>query len=233
MNIKFVIVISCFTVLLFVPHALAQTAPSGFTALAPIPGLTDVSPTSVVNADSLASFFNNLYKYLIGVAAVLAVIMITWGGLEIAFNRDDVSKITDSKGKIYNALYGLILVLSPALVFGIINPSILNLSLNLPELDTKSGAPVQTVSTTPKNTGKQITGSSNVMTDKLISCKTRDCAAEINTCMKDSNVRNASDYQVVCVNTDGTIATNKPSGDVGCPPDTQTLSVKCTTFSAQ
>ncbi|MHB8660971.1 MAG: pilin [Minisyncoccota bacterium] len=114
------------------PHVFAD----GFTALAPITGLTDQSSTSVVNSATLASFFNNLYKYLIGVAAVLAVIEITWNGIEIAVNKEDVSKLMDSKGKIYNAIFGLVLVLSPALVFSIINPSILNLSLNLPPLKT-------------------------------------------------------------------------------------------------
>ena len=116
----------------FAPHVLAQ----GFTALAPIPGLTDISPTSVVNSDTLINFFNNLYKYLIGLAATLAVIQIIWAGLDIAyFHKDSVSEITNDKGKIYNAIFGLILVLSPVLVFTVINPSILNLSLNIPPLN--------------------------------------------------------------------------------------------------
>jgi Type IV secretion system pilin len=117
----------------FAPSVLAQT---GFVPLAPIPGLTE---GVVANQTGLANFFNNLYKYLIGLAATLAVIMIIWGGIEIAINKDNVSKITDSKGKIYNAVFGLVLVLSPVLVFSIINPAILNLSINLPPLDTKSG----------------------------------------------------------------------------------------------
>lgn len=134
----------------FVPLALAQTQ-SGFVPLAPIPGLTDQSITSAVNSESLANFFNNLYKYLIGLAAAIAVIQIIWAGLDIAFfHKDAVSAITDDKGKIYNAIYGLILVLSPVLVFSIINPNILNLSLNLPKLDTVSGrSPVQTAPVTP------------------------------------------------------------------------------------
>jgi len=112
---------------------------SGFTALAPIPGLTDNKTTSVVNSDTLATFFNNLYKYLIGLAAALAVIMIVWGGIEYA--TQDVPFVK-SKGKerITEALFGLVLILSPYLVFSIINPSILNLSLNLPPLDTRSGS---------------------------------------------------------------------------------------------
>jgi len=114
------------------PHVFAQ----GFVPLAGIPGLTEgVNTTS----SGLPVFFNNLYKYLIGLAAALAVIMIIWGGLEIS-TQDSVSKKSDGKERIKQALFGLVLVLSPVLVFSIINPSILNLSLNLPELDTKSGS---------------------------------------------------------------------------------------------
>ncbi|MDO8593768.1 MAG: pilin [bacterium] len=112
----------------FAPEVFAQ----GFVPLAPIPGLTQG-----ITADQtgLANFFNNLYKFAIGLAAALAVIMIIWGGLEYA-TQDSISKKSDGKERIYNAIFGLILVLAPALVFAIINPSILNLSINLPKLDT-------------------------------------------------------------------------------------------------
>lgn len=124
-----------------------ENTPQGFTALAPIPGLTDQSVTSVINSTSLANFFNNLYKYLIGIAAILAVIEIIWAGIEIATNQDSVSKMLDGKGRISNAIFGLVLVLSPALVFSIINPSILNLSLNLPAIKTVQYAGTVKIST--------------------------------------------------------------------------------------
>lgn len=109
------------------PHTFAQ----GFVPLAPIEGLT-----KGVTADSsgLATFFNNLYKFLIGIAAAIAVIEIIWGGLEIS-TKDSVSKQSDGKARIQQAILGLVLVLSPVLVFSIINPNILNLSLNLKPID--------------------------------------------------------------------------------------------------
>ena len=127
---KTILIASVLIFLGFVPQAFAQ----GFVPLAPIPGLTDIQYAP----NGLAVFFNNLYKYLIGLAAALAVIMIIWGGLEYS-TQDSISKKSDGKQRIYDAIFGLVLVLSPALVFSIINPSILNLSLNLPPLDTKSG----------------------------------------------------------------------------------------------
>lgn len=127
----------------------------GFVPLAPIPNLTDTQPTE----EGLAVFFNNLYKYLIGLAATLAVIQIIWSGIEIAWNQDDVSKIKDDKGKIYNAIAGLALVLSPALVFSIINPNILNLSISLPPINLSIESPTAVQSTPPGlNKTSSITG---------------------------------------------------------------------------
>jgi len=123
---KKILILAGLAALAYAPHAFAQ----GFTALAPIPGLTDPGTTSVVSSDTLAAFFNNLYKYLIGLAATLAVIEIIWGGLEYS-TKDSVSKQSDGRERITQAIFGLILVLSPVLVFSIINPSILNLSLSL------------------------------------------------------------------------------------------------------
>lgn len=123
-------------------------AQSGFVPLAPIPGLTDPTNTSVVNSTSLANFFNNLYIYLIGLAAVIAIIEIIWGGLEIS-TQDSVSKHSDGKERIREAIIGLILVLAPVLVFSVINPSILNLSLNLPQLDTQKTTTSVSTGTAP------------------------------------------------------------------------------------
>ena len=120
------------------PHAFAE----GFTPLAGIPGLTadKGQTTSIVQSQSLATFFNNLYLYLIGFAAIAAIIMIIWGGFEYA-TQDSISAKGAGKERIKEALFGLVLVLSPVLVFSIINPSILNLSLNLTPLNQAPSGP--------------------------------------------------------------------------------------------
>lgn len=130
--------------------SVAHAADTGFTALAPIPGLTDTTPGSVIDSATLANFLNNLYKYLIGLAAALAVIEIIWGGLEYS-TQDSVSKKSDGKARIYQAILGLVLILSPVLIFSIINPGILNLSINLPKLDTVSSN-YTSPATTPSQT---------------------------------------------------------------------------------
>lgn len=112
---------------------------SGFVPLAPIPGLTE---GGAAEANGFADFFNNVYKYLIGLAAAFAVIEIIWGGLEIS-TKDSVSKQSDGRNRITQAIFGLILVLSPVLVFSIINPSILNLSISIPPLDVIAPPPLR------------------------------------------------------------------------------------------
>ncbi len=207
------------------PHAFAQ----GFVPLAPIPGLTDLSPTSVINSDTLANFFNNLYKYLIGLAATLAVIEIIWAGLDISFfHKDAASAISTDKGRIYNAIFGLVLVLSPALVFYIINPRILDLSLDLP--------PISPLAQTPASNPALPKVSSSQNAGILYACQKNDCTSAAQQCRKDAMNKNkvATQAPSVCANADGTIGPNSP--DTNFDPPTcatgQVLSVDCITIDS-
>lgn len=173
------------------PHAFAE----GFVPLAPIPGLTE---SVTADTEGLAKFFNNLYKYLIGIASALAVIMITWGGLRIATNKDNVSVIMDSKGTIINAILGLILVLSPVLVFTIINPSILNLSINLDPLDTRTTVTPSNSTVVPQP-GPQT---------RYYACSGTDCDAAKSFCQASSAVGGVPQSIVVCQRPNGSIDPN-------------------------
>ncbi|MFI5260258.1 MAG: pilin [Candidatus Paceibacteria bacterium] len=148
---------------------------SGFTALAPIPGLTDQSATSVINSSSLASFFNNLYKYLIGLAATLAVIEIIWGGLQYA-TTESVGNKEEGKNRIQQAIFGLVLVLSPVLVFSIINPSILNLSLNLPSLNLNTPVVTTGGAGTGNTTAANASGCVSSLNQGVVNCDTQNAA---------------------------------------------------------
>lgn len=151
------------------PAGTAGTAPTssgtGFVPLAPIPGLT-----ADVTADQagLANFLNNLYKYAIGLSAVLAVVMIIWGGLEYA-TQDVPGAKQNGKERIQQAILGLVLILTPALVFSIINPAILNLSVNLPELNTRSTGPLPGQAHTPQPyTPTSTTSLKNIYAGQLV-----------------------------------------------------------------
>ena len=120
----------CLAALLAAP--LVAGAAGEFVPIAGIPNLTEGASAT----GGLAQFLNQLYFYLIGLAVVLAVIEIIIGGFEIS-TQDSVSKQSAGRKRITQAIFGLVLILSPYLVFSLINPSILNLSLNLPPLDTQ------------------------------------------------------------------------------------------------
>jgi hypothetical protein len=114
------------------PLALAA---GEFVPLAPVSGLNEgVSATHT----GISAFLDNLYTFCIGIAVVLAIIMIIWGGFEYALS-EAISSKSAGKQKITGAVFGLVLVLSPYVVFSIINPSILSLDVNMPALKTTWG----------------------------------------------------------------------------------------------
>ena len=81
------------------------------------------------DASTLPVFLNNLYKICIGLAAVIAVLQIMRAGV-MYMGGDSVTEKKEAKNLIGLAIGGLILVLSPVIVFGIINPDILSLKID-------------------------------------------------------------------------------------------------------
>lgn len=195
---------------------------NGFVPLTNIPGLTNAQPTQT----GLAGFLNNLYKYLIGIAAVLAVIEIIWGGLQIS-TQDSVSKKGEGKERIQQALLGLVLVLAPVLVFTIINPSILNLSLNLPPIQqvAPSTSLIQNNSGTPCTSGCNtgVTGAGLInpggTEEGLFACNGTNCTAATQSCSgQTASVAASGSYYsgtIVCTSSSGVIDQNGATGQTG------------------
>ncbi|HVW82970.1 MAG TPA: pilin [Candidatus Paceibacterota bacterium] len=204
---------------------------SGFVPLAPIPGLT--SAQSNVTSSTIAGFLNNLYKYLIGLAATLAVIVIIWGGLEIA--GESVTKKASGKEKIQNAVLGLVLVLSPVLVFTIINPAILNLSLSLQPLSTQapstpSSVPVQPGQTTPL--GGTADGHIKLGDTICPSNQVSSCGAAQQACDKKNDLGTSAVYDYTCVKQDGSQDPSAPTninGNLTACPSGDYVAVTCST----
>lgn len=213
--------------------AYAQTTgnSAGFVPLVEVPGLTT---GDIAQQQGLADFFNNLYKYLIGLAAVLAVIMIIWGGLEIS-TQDSISSHSEGKNRIYQAIIGLVLVLSPVIVFSIINPSILQLSLNLEELDTAPAPYTPSTGTTPTGTStvNSITAGGLSTGTSLYSCSGSDCSGAQSRCSSDAPGGWIPSTRIVCVTSDGRIdetgrtdSSLNPFSDRACVQG-ETLAVAC------
>ena len=128
------------------PAATQTSNNSGFVPLTNLPGLTDASNAGATG--SLPIFLKNLYKLLIGAAAVGAIIQIMIAGFRSITNNESVIGNSENRKRIQNAVLGLVIVLSPYVIFSIINSDILNLDF------TKDFSALQSTppGSTPQNT---------------------------------------------------------------------------------
>jgi hypothetical protein len=128
----------------------AQTN-GGFTSLSGVPAFTN----AVTGGGNLSSFFNTLYMLSIGAVAIIAVLQIMRAGI-MYMGSDVVTEKSQAKHLIRSSLFGLVLVLSPALIFSLINPNIIkNIGFDVGGLTVpaSSGTGLPTGSTPPTTTG--------------------------------------------------------------------------------
>lgn len=104
---------------MFIPVAYAQN----YTPLAPIPGTVD----SQGQVD-ISNYIPRVFTTLIGIAGVLAVVMIVIGGIQY-MSTDAILGKSEGKEKIKNALWGLLLALGAWAILYTINPNLLNLNI--------------------------------------------------------------------------------------------------------
>jgi hypothetical protein len=114
-------------ILLTVPvFVFGAEAPSKeFVSLTDFSGIEELG-----NSSNFEFFLNNLYKLTVGLAAAIAVFQIIIAGITY-MGGDSFTEKKAAREKITMSILGLLLVLSPIIVFSIINPEILNLKLNL------------------------------------------------------------------------------------------------------
>lgn len=138
------------------PSASAQPTPNTgtFVPLTQFPQLDKIAQPG-----GFATSVNTIYRVLVGAGAVLAVIMIMIAGVEFMTNRGSVSSNEKAKNHIRNAIFGLILVLAPTIVFSIINPDILNIDLSKEFENLKPSALKQDAFTSPSGTPSSGTNS--------------------------------------------------------------------------
>src|SRR3989344_4846812 len=105
-----------------------------YQPLAPLPGLEDTFDTDPTkNPCPFGNYLNIIIKLVIGIAAVLAMVMIVMGGIEY-MTSDLISSKEAGKDTIRNAILGLLIALSAYLILNTINPQLLSVCLDkLPE----------------------------------------------------------------------------------------------------
>ena len=105
-----------------------------FVPLQPgIPGIKEFAQSG-----SIPELLNNIYKICIGIAATLAVLQIMRAGV-MYMGGDSITEKKEARNLISLSIVGLVLVLTPVIVFSIINPDILKLNIGIQKLDPVSG----------------------------------------------------------------------------------------------
>ena len=118
-----------------------------YQPLAPLPAkfFEDFTPggSGMNNMYDLPNYLSGMFKILLALAGLLAVVMIVIGGIEY-MSTDAISGKSEGKERITNAVLGLLLALVSWLLLYTINPKLLEFNFN-------AGNPV-----TPRSSGTQI-----------------------------------------------------------------------------
>jgi hypothetical protein len=142
------LLISLFVILpIGAPYTITEAADScaynasggKYCMLAPLGGFVgDNGVIDMSQGNALGTYLNTLYKMGIIVATLLAVIMITFGGLKYA-STDAIGGKSEGKEMIRQALLGLLLAFMSYLILYQINPKLLNSDLNIQKTGTVNG----------------------------------------------------------------------------------------------
>lgn len=127
---------------------------NSYTYLAP---LSDEKTFNPDQENALSKYINFVVKIAIGIAAVLAVIMIVMGGIQY-MTSELISSKEEGKKRITNAILGLLIALGAYLILYTINPNLLKLDITIAptELSFKPGE--DGLGTTPESTSTTSSG---------------------------------------------------------------------------
>lgn len=105
-----------------------KTAPLTFTPNVPIPGLFD-EKNIPIDETFFGGYVSSFYIFFAGVAGILAVVVMMWGGFHYITSAGNPQKMKQGQEIISNAVIGLILVLTSYVLLRTINPNLLSLNL--------------------------------------------------------------------------------------------------------
>lgn len=117
-----------------------------YTVLAPLPGIGDTTGKT-----TLQEYLPRAFNLAIGISAVLAFVMITFGGIMYAVS-DSLTGRQEGKKYVTNAIYGLVIAIGAYTIIYTINPQMLNFKLDVQRPLSQS------TTATPPVTGTQPTG---------------------------------------------------------------------------
>lgn len=100
--------------------------PGQYCLLAPLPGLSTID----LEDTRVADYLKIIFRIGIALAGVLAVLMLVIGGIEY-MSSDVITSKESAKGRMTNAILGLILVLGAYAILNTLNPKLLEINLDL------------------------------------------------------------------------------------------------------
>ena len=112
-----------------VESTLSDKFQTEYVPLVPLPGVGSGSNKSITN---FSQYVRGMFQFLIGLAALLAVVQIIFGGIEY-MTTDAISGKSAGKERINQALLGLLLAIGAWLVLSTIDPNILKTTLDTAE----------------------------------------------------------------------------------------------------
>ena len=145
---KKIIAVGIFLVLFLVlfnyGKVMAAASLSDYTALAPIPGVSDTTTLKTVSGATsmpVSTVLKGIFVFAMGFAAAAAVFMIILGGIQY-MSTDSITGKRSGKERIQKALIGLGLVISAWVLLYTINPQILSLNFSVDaNISTSVGFP--------------------------------------------------------------------------------------------
>lgn len=80
-------------------------------------------------AKDMGCYIGGFYKYFAGVGGILAAVMIIYGGYKYITSFGNASRMSDAKNTIYQALFGVVLLLASYVILYTINPNLISLQM--------------------------------------------------------------------------------------------------------
>ncbi|MBI2475584.1 hypothetical protein HYV69_04160 [Candidatus Uhrbacteria bacterium] len=84
--------------------------------------------------EDLGTYVSAVYSWMLGAAAVIAVVFIMIGGLQWVLSAGGASSVATAKSRIKNGIVGLLLLISVSLILQTVNPELLKLQVPKPSL---------------------------------------------------------------------------------------------------
>jgi len=99
----------------------------------PIP---QIGGTSLRFVESYGQYVNTIYQWMIAVAGILAVVVITIAGFQWVLAAGNQAKITQAKGKIKNSLLAILFLSASYIILAMVNPQLLSLDIKVKPVPT-------------------------------------------------------------------------------------------------